>query len=132
MRFSACSITALFTLGLVVGSTGSALAGALPTEFTKLDKNGDNQVSFSEYKLYSDSEGLSTTEAAQDFTRAAQGDAILTEDELNLALLMEGKAYALKPGTPPDSFIPRGPQPLSEVESVEDEPIYGYDSIPKE
>ena len=132
MRFSACPIIALFTLGLVLGSTDSALAGALPTEFAKLDKNGDHQVSFAEYKLYADSAGVSPTEAAQDFVRAAQGDAVLTEDELKLALLMEGKAYALKPGTLPNSVIPLGPQPLSDVQDVEEEPIYGYEAIPAE
>ena len=132
MRFSVCVFASLFSLSLSVMFTGSASAGALPTEFAKLDKNGDYQVSFAEYKLYADSAGVSPTEAAQDFVRAAQGDAVLTEDELKLALLMEGKAYALKPGTLPNSVIPLGPQPLSDVQDVEEEPIYGYEAIPAE
>lgn len=130
MRFSVFFLNSIICLGVTGAFAGTAFAGALPTEFSKLDKNDDNQVSFAEYKLYAERAGVSQTEAAQDFVRAAQGDAILTEDELSLALLMEGKAYALKPGTRPDSLAPLGPQPLSEVQDVKEEPIYGYESIP--
>ena len=93
--------------------TGTALAGDLPKDFSDLDTNSDSRVNFSEYQAYARAQGVSATEAAQDFVRAAQGDAVLTEDELNLALLMEGQAYALKPKNTPKAAIPLGPQPLS-------------------
>ncbi len=132
MRLSVFLSLSIPTLILAGAVTGTAFAGDLPTDFSKVDGNNDGQVSFSEYKTYADSAGLSTTEAAQDFVRAAQGDAVLTEDELTLALSVKEQAYALQSGTPPSAAIPLGPQPLTEVLNVEEEPIYGYETIPQE
>jgi len=132
MRFSVLLSLSFSTLFLSLAVAGTSYAGALPTDFSKLDSNNDSRVSFPEYKLYADSAGISATEAAQDFVRAAQGDAVLTEDELNLALLSKGKAYAIAPGTTPVTAIPLGPQPLTEVQDVKEEPIYGYETIPQE
>lgn len=110
--------------------TSPALAADLPKDFSALDKNSDGRVIFSEYQTFAKAKGVSATEAAQDFVRAAQGDAVLTEDELNLALMVEGQAYALKPKNTPKAAIPLGPQPLSEVQDVNEEPIFAYEAIP--
>lgn len=129
MRFSISILS--FSSALVFA--GSAFAGALPTQFSSLDKDSNSRVTFAEYKAFAEAaQGLSATEAAQDFVRAAQGDAILTEKELSRALLVEGKAYALKPEKTPKAAIPLGPRPLSDVQDVKEEPIYGYESIPPE
>jgi|GEM_PF-6925365 len=126
MRLPVCCLALLGFLALAA----PVLAGDLPTDFAALDTNSDGRVIFSEYQAFAKAEGMSATEAAQDFVRAAQGDAVLTEEELNLALLMEGQAYALKPKNTPKAVIPLGPQPLSEVQDVKEEPIYGYEAIP--
>jgi len=75
-----------------------ALAGpAFAADFASLDSNTDGQVDFAEYKASALAEGKTVTLAAQEFTRMAQGDAILTEDEFFLAEALADQPYALQP-----------------------------------
>ena len=75
-----------------------AIAGpALAADFTTLDVNADGQVSFDEYKAVVLTEGKTVTLVAQEFTRMAQGDAVLTEDEFFLAEALSDQPYEFQP-----------------------------------
>ncbi|MEP4051189.1 MAG: hypothetical protein ABJN22_02980 [Litorimonas sp.] len=76
-----------------------AIAGpSLAADFATLDTNTDGQVSFDEYKSAALTEGKTVTLAAQEFTRMAQGDAVLTQDEFFLGVALADEPYALQPG----------------------------------
>jgi len=99
---------------------GSALAG----DFATLDINTDGQVSFTEYSAYAVAEGKTVTLAAQEFTRIAQGDAIVTEDEMLMATAFADQPYVLQN----DAFITE-PLPYAPVETVE--PVETFESFPQ-
>ena len=65
---------------------------------TQLDQwhknNRGDAFDFSEYKVVALAEGKSVTLAAQEFTRMAQGDAVLTEDEFFLANALAGQTQS--------------------------------------
>jgi len=99
IAFSVIALTAI---------TAPVFAG----DFSALDTNADGQVSFAEYKSIAISEGKTTTLAAQEFMRMAQGDAVLTEDEYFLAVALADQPYALQ------SFNVTAPLPSQPVETV--------------
>lgn len=106
-----------FTLAsaAILALATTASAGPLPSDFDALDADKNGTLSFAEYRVHANAIGLSTTEAAQDFTRAAQGDASLTRDELNLASVLIDDPYALQAFTTPPA--------LPVVETIEEAPI---------
>ena len=106
----------------------AAFANNLPTDFAILDTDKNGSVSFAEYQAHSQTLGLSTTQAAQDFTRAAQGDALLTEEELSLALAFEDQPYALQ-GFAAPVVTSTEPAPLPVAEIVEDTPVTAYEPM---
>lgn len=106
----------------------SAFANNLPTDFYALDKDGNGTVTFTEYQAHSQSLGLSTTQAAQDFTRAAQGDALLTAEELSLALAFEDQPYALQSFAAP-AEVSSEPLALPVAETVEDSPVMAFEPM---
>ncbi len=115
------------TAATLVMST-AAFANNLPTDFASLDADKNGSVTFAEYQAHSQTLGLSTTQAAQDFTRAAQGDALLTEEELSLALAFEDQPYALQGFTAP-VVTSTEPAPLPVAEIVEDTPVTAYEPM---
>ena len=62
-----------------------AYAVDLPESFQTLDSNADARVEFTEFKAFTDTQGIGSTLAAQHFTRMAAGDFILTESEFEMA-----------------------------------------------
>lgn len=105
-----------------------AFANNLPTDFAALDADNSGTVTFEEYQVHSKAIGLSTTQAAQDFTRAAQGDALLTQDELSTALAFADQPYALQSFTDATN-LPSEPMPLPTAETVEDAPVISYEPM---
>lgn len=105
-----------------------AFAGNLPTDFSALDKDANGTVTFAEYQAHSDAIGLSTTQAAQDFTRAAQGDAVLTAEELSLALAFEDQPYALQGFTNP-TYVSSESLALPMATTVEDSPVMAFEPM---
>ncbi len=99
---------------------GTASAG----DFATLDTNTDGQVSFTEYSAHAVAEGKTVTLAAQEFTRIAQGDAIVTEDEMLMASTFADQPYVLQN----DAFITE-PLPYEPVETVE--PVETFESFPQ-
>jgi hypothetical protein len=56
-------------------------------DFAKLDSNSDGKVSFKEYNKMRKSQGMtSTTQAAQEFTRLSNGQAMLSPDQYQMAM----------------------------------------------
>jgi hypothetical protein len=99
---------------------------SLAADFATLDTNTDGQVSFDEYKFVALSEGKTVTLAAQEFTRMAQGDAVLTQDEFFLAVALADQPYALQPGLVSEPLdaesAPADYEPMMFVEPVETSP----------
>ena len=97
---------------LIAGAMSLMASTAFAGDFATLDANGDGQVSFAEYSVIAKQNGKSTTLAAQEFTRMAQGDAVLTQDEFFLAEALADQPYALQtitvsepmPYTPTDTI----------------------------
>jgi len=100
---------------------------AFAADFGTLDANADGQVTFAEYSAIATSEGKTKTLAAQEFTRMAQGDAILTEDEFFLADALADQPYALQTITV-DAPIIEEPMPFEPVETVA--PVETFESYP--
>jgi hypothetical protein len=102
-----------------------ALAGSYPTDFAALDADKNGQVTFAEYSAVVKTSGMTTTAAAQQFTRISAGDAVITEDELNLALAFEGQPYALQAvtGGQPDISYVSAPEFTPQVSEVQDSPV---------
>ena len=95
-----------------------AISGpALAADFAAWDTNADGQVSFDEYKTVSIAEGKTVTLAAQEFTRMAQGDAVLTQDEFFLADALADQPYALQPALV-DQPLPIG-EPVADLKAME-------------
>lgn len=89
--------TTLITASAVMAlAATSATAQMYPTDFAGLDADKNGQVSFAEYSKVVKTSGLTTTAAAQQFTRISAGDAVITEEELNLALAFQDQPYALQ------------------------------------
>ena len=115
-------------LAAVLAST-SALAGTYPTDFTALDADKNGQVTFAEYSAVVKASGMTTTAAAQQFTRISAGDAVITEDELSLALAFEDQPYALQAVTggqtdiSPDISYVSAPEFTPQVSEVQDSPV---------
>lgn len=72
-----------------------ALAFDMPSDFASLDANADARVEFKEFADYAKTQGVTSTLAAQHFTKMSAGDAYLTEDEFFLASAVG--ATALEP-----------------------------------
>lgn len=110
---------------LKVASSALAMSAltstAFATDFNALDANADGQVDFTEYKAVALTEGKTVTLAAQEFTRMAQGDAVLTEDEFVLASAFVDQPYALQPSPTlePASYEPMPFDPVETVKEVE-------------
>ncbi len=106
-----------------------ALAGPYPTDFTALDADKNGQVTFAEYSAVVKTSGMTTTAAAQQFTRISAGDAVITEDELSLALAFEDQPYALQAvtggqtDTSPDISYVSAPEFTPQVSEVQDSPV---------
>ncbi len=115
-------------LAAVLAST-SAQAGTYPTDFTALDADKNGQVTFAEYSAVVKASGMTTTAAAQQFTRISAGDAVITEDELSLALAFEDQPYALQAVTggqtdiSPDISYVSAPEFTPQVSEVQDSPV---------
>lgn len=104
-----------------------AIAGSsLAADFATLDSNTDGQVSFDEYRSVALTEGKTVTLAAQEFTRMAQGDAVLTQDEFLLAVALAEEPYALQSGLVSQPLgvesAPADYEPIMYVEPVETSP----------
>jgi len=109
LMFSVAALTAL-------------TAPAFAADFATLDANKDGSVSFSEYRAIAETEGKTTTLAAQEFTRMAQGDAVLTEDEFFLAEALVDQPYALQ-SIPTSEVLTLDPvENVSTVETFESFP----------
>lgn len=103
----------------------TAIAGAASAgDFATLDTNTDGQVSFSEYSAHAVTEGKTVTLAAQEFTRIAQGDAVVTKDEMLMATAFADQPYVLQN----DAFI-TNPPPYAPLETVE--PVETFESVPQ-
>jgi len=111
---------------LAAGLAGiPALAGPYPTDFSALDADKNGQVTFAEYAATAKTTGLTTTAAAQQFTRISAGDAIITEGELSLALAFEDQPYALQSitGGQSDISFVSAPEFEPQVSEVQNSPI---------
>ena len=97
-------------------------APAIAGDFTLLDANSDGQVSFAEYKAVATANGKTVTLAAQEFTRMAQGDAVLTEDEFFLANALVDQPYALQSLTATEPLLYVPVETVSDMEPVESYP----------
>lgn len=106
-------------------SATSAIAQSFPSDYTALDADKNGQVTFAEYSAVVKTSGLTTTAAAQQFTRISAGDAIITEDELNLALAFQDQPYALQNvNSGADiSYASTAPEFEPPVSEVQDSPI---------
>lgn len=113
-------------------------ATAFAADFNVLDANADGQVDFAEYKAVALTEGKTVTLAAQEFTRMAQGDASLTEDEFILAGVFTDQPYALQTASTldPASFeptpletMPLETMPFDPVETVME--VETFESYPE-
>jgi len=93
-RYFKTTLTAAAAL-LAVTAT-SAIAQSYPSDFAALDTDKDGQVSFAEYSAIVKTSGVTTTAAAQQFTQISAGDAVITEEELSLALAFQDQPYALQ------------------------------------
>ncbi len=119
--------------------TAAALAGPYPTDFTALDADKNGQVTFAEYAAVVKTSGMTTTAAAQQFTRISAGDAVITEDELSLALAFEDQPYALQavtggqtdisPDISPDISYVSAPEFTPQVSEVQDSPVAASEPI---
>ena len=112
-----------------------ALAGTYPTDFTALDADKNGQVTFAEYSAVVKTSGMTTTAAAQQFTRISAGDAVITEDELSLALAFEDQPYALQAVTggqtdiSPDISYVSAPEFTPQVSEVQGSPVADAEPI---
>lgn len=97
-------------------------APAMASDFAALDTDANGEVSFAEYKAAALSQGKTTTLAAQEFTRLAQGDIAITEDEFFLAEALSDQPYALQ-ALPVKAPMPFDPvETVNSVETFEDAP----------
>ncbi len=109
------------TLFSVIALT-ALTAPAFAADFTTLDVNADGQVDFKEYKAVALKEGKTVTLAAQEFTRMAQGDAILTQDEFFLADALGDQPYALQPSSISEPMPYEATETVNQVETFESFP----------
>jgi len=93
-RYIKTTLTAAATI--VALTATSAIAQTYPSDFAGLDADKNGQVTFAEYSKVVKTSGMTTTAAAQQFTRISPGDAIITEEELSLALAFQDQPYALQ------------------------------------
>lgn len=114
-------------------TAASAIAQSYPSDFAALDADNNGQVSFAEYSAVTKASGLTTTAAAQQFTRISAGDAIITEDEFNLALAFQDQPYALQNfnNETSVSFV-AAPDFEPPVNEVQDAPVMDTDPIETE
>jgi len=103
----------------------SAFAENYPSDFTALDADKNGQVTFAEFSAVVKNNGLTTTAAAQQFTRISAGDAIITEEELSLALAFQDQPYALQNinNDANVSFVSAAPAFEPPVSEVQDSPV---------
>lgn len=114
----------------------SVMAQSYPSDFAGLDADKNGQVTFAEYSAALKTSGMSRTAAAQQFTKISAGDAIITEEELSLALAFQDQPYALQNinGGANISYAATAPEiepPVTEVQEtpiLESEPIIAKDA----
>ncbi len=127
-RFKTTLITASAVMAL---AATSAMAQMYPTDFAALDADKNGQVSFAEYSKVVKTSGLTTTAAAQQFTRISAGDAVITEEELNLALAFQDQPYALQNlnAGANISYANTAPEFEPQVSEIEESPIMDSEPI---
>lgn len=124
--------TYLTTAAAVLTLTAtSAWAQTYPSDFAALDADNNGQVTFAEYSAVVKTSGTTTTAAAQQFTRISAGDAVITEDELNLALAFQDQPYALQNinNEANVSFVSAAPEFEPPVTEVQDSPVTDSEPI---
>lgn len=124
--------TTLITAPAVMAlSAIPAVAQIYPTDFAALDADQNGQVSFAEFSKVVKTSGLTTTAAAQQFTRISAGDAIITEEELNLAIAFQDQPYALQNmnAGASISYANTAPEFAPQVNEIEESPIGGSEPI---
>lgn len=124
--------TTLITASAVMAlSVPLAVAQMYPTDFAALDADKNGQVSFAEYSKVVKTRGLTMTAAAQQFTRISAGDAVITEDELNLALAFQDQPYALQNlnAGANISYVNTAPEFAPQVSEIEESPIMESEPI---
>jgi len=124
--------TTLSAAVLVALVSSPALAADYPTDFNAIDTDNNGQVTFAEYSSAVKANGVSTTQAAQQFTRMSAGDATITEDEFNIGLAFQDQLYALQAvtGGQTISFV-ASEAPLLEpqIHEVQDSPVADSEPI---
>ena len=124
--------TTLITASAVMAlAATSAMAQIYPTDFAALDADKNGQVSFAEYSRVVKTSGLTTTAAAQQFTRISAGDAVITEEELSLAIAFQDQPYALQNVNAGAniSYTNTAPEFAPQVSEIEESPIMESEPI---
>lgn len=108
----------------------AASAQTFANDFAALDADNNGQVSFAEFSAVAKTNGLTTTAAAQHFTRMSAGDAIITAEEHSLALAFHDQPYALQNINGQNinndanvSYVSSAPEFEPPVSEVQDAPV---------
>lgn len=114
----------LLAIGLPIIAASSAFAIDLPSDFESLDRNKDQEISFSEFSAHLRSQNISPTLAAQHFVKISAGDAVITRTDFERATTRDKPArssegYVLQPMTEDISDVDRAD--LTAMEPVESE-----------